>query len=87
MAEAKSKLEKLREELLADRKNVTDKSAPHRAERDRLLKKIQPLEDELRVVNQKIKKIEQPALGEIDTQIGKIAVALGGRSLSGANAK
>ncbi len=71
----------LKEKLQEERKALLSKSAAHRSQREELVKKIQPLEDKLREVNEAIIKIEQPRLAEIDVQLGKLAVATGGKSL------
>ncbi len=49
------------------------KSAPFRLKRDALLKKLQPLEAELRQVNEQIKDIEGATLFDLDQQIGALA--------------
>lgn len=72
---------KLRDSLTKERETIVSKAAPHRQQREELVKQIQPLETKLREVNQKIIDIEQPRLSEIDTQLGRIAVAMGGRSI------
>lgn len=77
----------IREKLHAERQEILKASAPHRQQREELLKKIQPLEDQLRKVDAEIKKAERPRLGEIDTQLGRLAVAMGGRSMQQPEAK
>lgn len=71
-----------RDKLQEERKKLLDKAAPHRKQREELVKRIQPLEDQLRPVNQELKKIEQPRLAEIDVQLGRLAVAMGGRAMN-----
>lgn len=72
---ASRKLEGEKAKLLA-------KTADLRKKRDALVAKIQPTENEIRELNEKIEKIERPRLGEIDNQLGGLARAMGGRSLA-----
>ena len=52
-------------------------SAPLKQQRAALLDEIAPLEARLRELNQKIKAIEQPRLGELNTAISGFEQALG----------
>jgi uncharacterized coiled-coil DUF342 family protein len=78
--------EKMRGELEKERAELLTKSEPLRKQREALLTKLQPLENELRGIDAKIKEIERPRLAELDSQLGKLAVAMGGRSLNEAKA-
>lgn len=73
---------KMRDELEAEKVELLKKSEPLRKQRDDLLAKVQPLEEQLREVNNKIKEVERPRLAEIDSQLGKLAVAMGGRAMN-----
>ena len=74
-------LTKLKNTLQEERKALLSKSSSLRSQKEELTKKVQPLEDKLREINEAIAAIEQPRLAEIDTQLGKLAVATGGKSL------
>lgn len=52
------------------------KSAPFRKKREDLLKKLQPMEAELRQVNEQIKSIEGATLFDLDQQIGALTRSL-----------
>jgi peptidoglycan hydrolase CwlO-like protein len=68
--------------LEAEKAKLQAKSAALRKERDALVAKIQPTENRIRELNQKIHKIERPRMAELDNQLGGLAKAMGGRSLS-----
>jgi peptidoglycan hydrolase CwlO-like protein len=67
--------------LEGEKAKLQAKSAALRKERDSLALKIQPTENRIRELNEKIEKIERPRMGEIDNQLGGLARAMGGRSL------
>lgn len=75
---------KMRSDLEVERTSLLHQSAPHRKHREDLLAKIQPLEAQLREVDGRIKEIERPRLAEIDGQLGKLAVAMGGKAMNNA---
>jgi len=75
-------LRKLQTALQEERAQIIAASATLRAQRDSLVGIIQPYELELQSVNRQIKAIELPRLAEIDNELGAIARALGGRSMS-----
>ena len=68
--------------LQDERAALLAKSAPQRKKRDELLAKLQPLEDELRTVNAKIKDIHGNKLFELDNEIGAVQRGLGAKTLS-----
>lgn len=70
--------------LEAEKATIRARSAPLRAQRDKLLAKIQPLEVEERDLIKQINEIERPRLAEIDNQLGGLAKAMGGKTLSDA---
>jgi septal ring factor EnvC (AmiA/AmiB activator) len=78
--EVKDHLKAAQDALDADRKKVLDAAAPLHERRAALLKKIQPLEAELRKVNAEIKEAEKP-LRAIGNQIAAVARANGARTL------
>jgi uncharacterized coiled-coil DUF342 family protein len=75
------------DKLGGEREKLVAKAAPLRKRRDALVAKIQPLEAELRDLNQQIAKVERPRLAEIDNQRAALARAMGARSLSDGDRK
>lgn len=82
MAKQFPELETLREILEAEKAEIVAESAHLHVERQELLERIQPLEGQLREVNQRITSAEQPRLTEIGMQIAAIARAMGAKSLT-----
>lgn len=76
-------LSALKKKLEAQKKAIESESAPLRAERAELLKKLQPLELELKRLNEEIIAIERPRLPAICQEISGIARAMGGRRVGG----
>lgn len=76
-------LKALKAKLEAERAAIVAKAKPHHDEYEALAKKIQPLEAQQREAAAKFKAIEQPRLAELDSQIGRLAMALGAKTLSG----
>jgi uncharacterized coiled-coil DUF342 family protein len=75
LRQAKAKLE-------AEKATIVEKSAPLRAERDKLAASIAPVEARMRELAEEIHAIERPRLPTIDNQLGVLARAMGGRSMS-----
>ena len=73
--------------LTAEKEAIRAASAPLRAKRDALLAQIQPLEAEEREIIRQIHAIERPKLAQIDTELGALARAMGGKSLSAGSAE
>lgn len=76
-------LRDLKEKLLAEKATITDQSGPLREERDALIAKMAPMEARARELAQQIAEIERPRLAEIDNQVSKLSIALGGKKFSG----
>jgi uncharacterized coiled-coil DUF342 family protein len=72
--------------LEARRKAVLDKSAPFHAKRDELLKRLHPLEVELRELDRQIKAIEQPGVRDLGNQIAALHRAIGAKTLPNTSA-
>jgi peptidoglycan hydrolase CwlO-like protein len=70
------------EKLEAEKAKLVAASAPLRTERDALVQEIQPTENKIRELNEKIEAIERPRMGELDNQLGGLARAMGGKSLA-----
>jgi hypothetical protein len=75
-------LEAVFNKLTADKEAILKRSAPFRAERDKVMEQMGPLQAKRRELDRKIIEIERPALAEIDTKLAAIARATGGRVLS-----
>lgn len=67
--------------LEAERAELVAVSAPWRESRDAYVAQIQPLEAELKKIDDEIKRIERPRLGEIDADIAALKRALGGKAV------
>lgn len=65
-----------RKALEEERAEVLKDLAPLHARRDALMAQIQPLENELREVQKKIKAVEQPRLRELGNQIAAVVRAI-----------
>lgn len=70
-------LEKMRDELLAHKALIEEKSAPLRAERKAIKDKITPDLDKLRELDKAIHDAEQPHLRDINNQLVALTKALG----------
>lgn len=70
------------DKLMVEKKRIEMLSAPLRKKYNMLQSQISPIQDELRELGERIKKIEQPKLGEISNRLSVIARALGGKSIS-----
>lgn len=66
---ADSTLDGFKKELAA----LNEKSAPLRAQRDKLADSIRPTEDQIRDLNLKIKEIEQPRKGELERLVAALS--------------
>jgi uncharacterized coiled-coil DUF342 family protein len=75
-------LAQMRDRLQEEEKVLLAKSSSLRKQREELLSRVQPLENKLREVNKALIAIEQPRLAEIKTQLGRLAVAMGGRAMN-----
>lgn len=71
----------LKASLEAERDEILAASAPLREKRDALVAKIQPLEAQLRDVDDQITAIEQPKLREVGNELAGIARQLGAITL------
>lgn len=71
-----SKLRELLAELTAERQAIEDRTAPLRAERDRLLAEMAPALQRERELGRQIKALELPRKAEIDIEISAITGAL-----------
>ena len=76
-------LRKELDEARAERSRIQAESAPLRAERDVLIAKLRPLRREINLLTDQISEIEKPELFNINNEIGRLAKALGGRSIGG----
>ena len=76
-------LRKLFDALQNEKAKLVERAAPLRKQREELLVKIQPLEAELRAVNEAIQKVEMPRMAELKSQIAGLAKAMGGKTMSG----
>lgn len=73
---------RVRFQVLQEKKAKLDRVvAPLREKRDALAAKIAPVEDEMRKLAAQIKS-HMPEMGRIDREMGAVARALGGRSMS-----
>lgn len=77
-------LRALYDTLQAERAALVAKAAPLRTERDELLAQMAPMIKRERELIAAYRAIEQPRLAEIDTQLGALAKAMGGKALSDA---
>ena len=68
----------LRDRLQAEKDEIVAKAKPHRDEYEALMAQIRPLEERAREIARQFQAIERPRLGEIDTQLARIARALPG---------
>jgi len=75
------------QELQAEKEALRSKSQPIRDKRDKLQEKLQPIEDEMRELAKQFKAIEGTRMFELDQQIGAIARAMGGKTMSGGQAE
>jgi chromosome segregation ATPase len=66
------------DKLMAEKEQIMAKAAPLRAERDHIRQQMAPFEVRERELIQQYRAIEQPRLGEIDTQLAAIARSTGG---------
>jgi len=80
--EKNPELRALYDKLVAEKDAITARSFPLREQRDAIVAQMQPLEKQAKALADQIHAIERPRLGELSNQIGKLAVALGGRLLS-----
>lgn len=81
MNHALPEIQELYDGLVAEKEALLAAAAPNRAEREALLAKIQPLEAELQRIDAEFTEQFRTRLFEVESQIGKIAVMLGGRRL------
>lgn len=77
-----SDLRALFDQLREEKEELMAVSTPLRAERDSLLASIQPTLDAIKALEKQVRVIEQPRLADLDNQIGALARAMGGRSMS-----
>lgn len=82
MSSKHPEFETLRTNLETEKAALVKKSEPLRKQREALLTKLHPLEDQLRKLDKEIQAVERPRLPEIEMQLGKLAVMTGGRSIS-----
>lgn len=71
------------DKLQKEKSDIEKKAAPLRAKRDKLLDEMRPTEAKVRALNDQIKAIEQPRMGELSGEISGLARALGAKTLSG----
>lgn len=71
----------LLEKFNAEKAQILAKSAPLRAERDKVVAEIQPRELRHRELTAQIRTIELPRLVELDNRIAALHRAMGARSL------
>ena len=79
------RVDELLREKQDERAALLAKSAPLRAKRDKLRAKIQPLEDEMRLLNLQIKETHGEKLFELENEIGALQRALGAKQFSAGN--
>lgn len=66
-----------------ERAAIIAKTAPLRAERDKIAAEIRPKEDRIRELNQRVKAIEQESgLYELDVDISQIARGMGAKRMN-----
>ncbi len=84
MASKHPELEKMRDDLLARKVALEAKSAPLRAERQKLRESITPTLDKLRELDAAIAQVEQPDLPDINRQLTGIVKAIGPKKMEAA---
>lgn len=70
------------DKLMAEREEITAKSAPLRACKDEIVAMIQPQLDEIRKLEKEFLAIERPRLPQIEMSLSAIARATSGKFMS-----
>lgn len=83
--DSRAEIQKLFDDLMEEKERITKEASVLRAEYESLYETIHPLEKKAQEISRKIKLIEQPRMGEINTQLSGLAKALGGQRLSAPN--
>jgi predicted nucleic acid-binding Zn-ribbon protein len=61
------------DKLVAEKKEITDKSYPLREEREGIITRVRAVEAELKKIDDEIASIEKPRLFDLDNEIAALA--------------